>query len=78
MELTWIIILILIILGFFVGIVSVIAGIGGGVFFVSILTLVFLMPIKVAIDTSTFIILISSGAGFITYLKDKRIALKPT
>jgi hypothetical protein len=78
MELIWSIIIILIILGFLVGIISSIAGVGGGVLFVPIMVLIFLMPINVAIDTSTFIILISSGAAFFTYLKDKRIALKPT
>ena len=78
MELTWQIIIFLILLGFIAGTISVIAGVGGGVFFVSFLTLFFFIPINEAIDTSIFIILISSGAGFITYLKDKRIALKPT
>ncbi|MHA1486633.1 MAG: TSUP family transporter, partial [Promethearchaeota archaeon] len=56
--------------------VSVIAGIGGGVFFVSIMTLLFLFPINVAVDTSTFIILFSSLAGFITYLRQKRTNLR--
>lgn len=78
MELIWYIIIILIILGFLVGTISSIAGVGGGVFFVPIMALIFLMPINVAIDTSTFIILISSGAAFMTYLKDKRVDLKPT
>ena len=78
MELIWYIIIFLIVLGFLVGTISSIAGIGGGVFFVPIMVLIFLMPINIAIDTSTFIILISSGAAFFTYLKDKRIALKPT
>lgn len=78
MELIWYIIIFLIVLGFLVGTISSIAGIGGGVFFVPIMVLIFLMPINVAIDTSTFIILISSGAAFFTYLKDKRIAIKPT
>ncbi|TFG04313.1 MAG: sulfite exporter TauE/SafE family protein [Promethearchaeota archaeon] len=78
MELIWYIIIILILLGFLVGIVSSIAGIGGGVFFVPIMTLILLYPINKAIDTSTFIILISSGVAFAVYLKDKKIALKPT
>jgi len=76
MEITFIIIIILITLGFLAGVIAVIAGIGGGVLFVSIMTLVFLIPINVAIDTSTFIILTSSAAGFITYLKQKRTTLK--
>jgi len=76
MELVWQIIIILLVFGLIIGIISSIAGIGGGVFFVAILTIFFLMPINEAIDTSTFIILISSGAAFITFLKDKRTNLK--
>jgi len=76
MEITFIIILILISLGFLAGMIAVIAGIGGGVLFVSIMTIVFIIPINIAIDTSTFIILVSSSAGFITYLKQKRTTIK--
>ncbi len=70
------IIIILLILGLIVGVISSMAGIGGGVFFVGFLTIFFLMPINEAIDTSTFIILISSGAAFITYLREGRTNLK--
>ncbi|MBY9021237.1 MAG: sulfite exporter TauE/SafE family protein [Candidatus Lokiarchaeota archaeon] len=63
-------------MGLLSGAISVIAGIGGGVFFVSIMTLVFLFPINVAVDTSTFIILFSSLAGFITYLRQKRTKIR--
>jgi len=76
MELYLTTIFLLILLGFLTGTLSVIAGIGGGVFFVSITTLLFLMPINIAIDTSTFIILTSSCAGFITYLKQERTNFK--
>ena len=76
MEFYWNIIIILLIIGLIVGIISSIAGIGGGVFFVSILTLYFYLPINESIDTSIFIIMISSGVAFITYLKDKRTDLK--
>jgi len=69
-------VILLLILGFFAGIISVIAGVGGGVFFVTFITLVFLIPIDIAIDTSTFVILLSSCAGFITYLKQKRTSIK--
>ncbi|MFX0178371.1 MAG: sulfite exporter TauE/SafE family protein, partial [Candidatus Hodarchaeota archaeon] len=65
-------------MGFLSGVISVIAGVGGGVFFVSILTLLFLIPINIAIDTSTFIILMSSSAGFITYLRQKRTNIRLT
>jgi uncharacterized membrane protein YfcA len=76
MELSLEISFLLILLGFLTGTISVMAGVGGGMFFVSIMTLIFLMPINEAIDTSTFIILISSLAGLISYLKQKRILLK--
>jgi uncharacterized membrane protein YfcA len=72
------IITLLLLLGFISGTISVIAGIGGGVFFVTFITLLFAIPIDIAIDTSTFIILIASAAGFITYYRDKRIDLKRT
>ncbi len=76
MELSFYLVSLLILLGLLSGIVSVIAGIGGGVFFVSIMTLLFLFPINIAVDTSTFIILFSSLAGFITYLRQKRTNLR--
>ncbi|MFX1587331.1 MAG: sulfite exporter TauE/SafE family protein [Promethearchaeota archaeon] len=71
-----VLIIILLVFGFFFGILSTVAGIGGGVFYVSILVLLFLTPINVAVDTSTFIILISSGAGFITYFREERLHIK--
>lgn len=70
------IILILLLLGFLAGTISVICGIGGGVFFVTFMTLLFAIPIDIAVDTSTFIILIASAAGFITYFRDGKIHLK--
>ncbi|MFX1378158.1 MAG: sulfite exporter TauE/SafE family protein [Promethearchaeota archaeon] len=62
--------------GFAFGLISSIAGIGGGVFFVSFMVLLFLIPIDIAVDTSAFIILISSGAGFFTYFKAERLHIK--
>ncbi|MFW9951097.1 MAG: sulfite exporter TauE/SafE family protein [Candidatus Thorarchaeota archaeon] len=76
MEITFTLIILLVIFGFISGLISIIAGVGGGVFFVSILTLLFLIPIDIAVDTSTFVILLSSLAGFIAYLKQKRTNLK--
>lgn len=76
MEITFLMVFILIALGFASGIISVIAGIGGGVLFVSIMTIIFLIPIDIARSTSTFIILTPSFAGFITYLKQKRTTIK--
>ena len=69
-------VVILLTAGFLFGIISSIAGIGGGVFFVSLMLLLFLIPINVAIDTSAFIILISSGAGFLIYFKEERLHIK--
>ena len=81
MEITPYIIFLLIVLGLISGMLSSIAGIGGGVFFVSIIDLLFLMHFNLeafglAVDTSTFIILFSSLAGFITYLRQKRTNIK--
>ena len=71
-----VVIIILIIAGFLFGIISSVGGIGGGVFFVSIMVLLFLVPINVAVDTSAFIIFISSGAGFFTYFREERLHIK--
>jgi hypothetical protein len=76
MELFLFTVIIFVILGVLVGIISSIAGVGGGVLYVPILSLIFLMPINQAIDTSTFVILISSASGFLSYLKDKRTNVK--
>ncbi|MFX1387155.1 MAG: sulfite exporter TauE/SafE family protein [Promethearchaeota archaeon] len=69
-------VIILLIAGFLFGTLSSIVGIGGGVFFVSFMILLFFFPVELAIDTSVFIILISSGAGFFTYVKDERLHFK--
>ena len=76
MELTPYVIFLLILLGLISGMLSSIAGVGGGVFFVSIMTILFLIPINIAVDTSIFIILFSSLAGFITYIRQKRTSFK--
>ena len=76
MDINITIISLLLIFGFFSGLISVIAGVGGGVFFVSILTIFFFVQIDIAVDTSTFVILLSSFTGFIIYLKQKRTNLK--
>ena len=69
-------VIILLIAGFLFGIISSISGIGGGVFFVSTMVLFFLIPINIAVETSAFIIMISSGAGFLTYFKEERLHIK--
>ena len=76
MIFTWDIIIILLLLGFLFGLLSIISGQGGGLFYVSFMTIFLLIPIKVSIDTSNFIILLTSASGFLTYLKDKRTNLK--
>jgi len=76
MELSFYLVSLLILLGLLSGMVSTIAGIGGGVFFVSVMNLLFLIPLNIAVDTSTFVILFSSLAGFITYLRQKRTKIK--
>ncbi len=78
MQVELIIIILLLILGFIYGNIATIAGIGGGVMYVPTLVLLLLLPMDVAIGTSIFVILISSGAGFFTYLKDKRTNWKLT
>ena len=70
------IILFLLLLGFLAGTIAVIVGVGGGVFYVTFLTLLFAIPIDIAVDTSTFVILIASSIGFITYYRDGKIHLK--
>ncbi len=76
MELTWDLILFLIIVGIVVGALKTAAGAGGGVFFVSFLVLYFGMPFDEARDTSIFIMLIGSSTGFAIYLKQKRTNVK--
>jgi len=72
MEITWVFILFMLLFGILFGALSAITGTGGGVFYVSFMTIFLMIPIDDAIDTSNFIILITSAAGFLTFLKDKR------
>jgi len=76
MEITWNIILLLILCGILFGALTTMAGEGGGVFFVSFMVLVLGMAFDEARDTSIFIILIASGSAFITYLKQGRTDIK--
>lgn len=71
-----IIILILIIAGFLIGTISSIVGIGGGAFYIIIMMILLVMPIDGARDTSAFIILLFSGVGLITSLKQKKVDIK--
>jgi len=54
--------------GFFAGLLSGLLGIGGGSIQVPVLTLVFGVPIHVAIATSMFIIVFTSTFGMLTHL----------
>ena len=76
MDITLDIILLLILLGLLAAIVATIAGVGGGVMYVPIMAIIIGLPIDHAIDTSTFVILITSGVGFLSYLKQKRTNIK--
>ena len=76
MEITWIFIVLMLLFGVLFGILSSVTGTGGGVFYVSFMTLFMMIPIDEAIDTSNFIILITSAAAFFTFLKDKRTNIK--
>ncbi|MCD6220946.1 sulfite exporter TauE/SafE family protein, partial [bacterium] len=58
--------------GFFSGLL----GIGSGSIIVPFLYLLFLLPIKVAIGTSLFIIFFSSMSGFLIHLKEKNLDIK--
>jgi uncharacterized membrane protein YfcA len=55
--------------GIFAGLVGSIAGIGGGVLIVPILTLVFKIPIHLAIGTSMISVLVTSLSASIRYFK---------
>lgn len=76
MLLDWNIIILLILLGLILSTIATIAGIGGGSIMVPIMVLIIGIPFHEARDTSTFIILCSSGVGFISYLKQGRTDIK--
>lgn len=54
-------------LGAFIGILSGLFGVGGGFFLVPAQVLIMHMPIKLAVGTSLFIIILSSAVGAITH-----------
>ena len=76
MELTWELILILILCGIIFGALTTMAGSGGGVFYVSFMVLILGMAFNEARDTSIFIMVIASGTAFITYLRQGRTDIK--
>ena len=70
------VVIILLIFGVIFGIISSIAGIGGGALYMSLMVLLFSIPIDEARDTSTFIILLFSSAAFISYYRQGKVDLK--
>ena len=71
-----IVIIILLAFGLLFGIISSIAGIGGGAFYMSLMILLFAIPINEARNTSAFIIVLFSGVAFISYLRQGKVDIK--
>jgi uncharacterized membrane protein YfcA len=69
------VIIILLTLGLIFGMIGSIAGIGGGALYMSVMILIFTLPINEARDTSTFTILLFSGAAFISYFRQGKLNL---
>lgn len=63
-------------LAFITGVFSSLLGVGGGFAKVPLMTLIFNVPTKVAIATSSAMIIITSTAGFLGHLKAGHINLK--
>jgi len=72
----FVVILILLFFGVIFGIISSIAGIGGGAFYMSLMVLLFAIPINEARDTSAFIIVFFSGVAFLNYFKQGKVDIK--
>ncbi|MHA2393688.1 MAG: sulfite exporter TauE/SafE family protein [Promethearchaeota archaeon] len=70
------VVLILLIFGAIFGMISSIAGIGGGAFYMSLMILLFAINPDEARDTSTFIIFFFSGTAFYSYFKQGKVNLK--
>lgn len=65
-------IIILVSLGLLFSFLCTIVGEGGGAFYVSFMCIFLFLPINISIDTSNFIILITSAPAFIMYLRNNR------
>ncbi len=76
MDYYWYTILLLFLIGILIGTIAVLSGMGGGVISVPLMTILFMVSEDIAIGTSTLIILISSGFGFILLKRQKRINIK--
>lgn len=71
-----ILIIILLIFGTLFGIIGSVAGIGGGALYMSLMILLFAIPIDEARNTSSFIIVLFSGTATISYFKQGKVDLK--
>lgn len=72
------VIILLLMFGIIFGIISSLAGIGGGAFYMSLMILLFAIPVDEARNTSTFIIFLFSCTTFISYYRQGKIDLKLT
>lgn len=73
-----ILIIILLAFGALFGIIGTVAGIGGGALHMSLMILLFAIPIDEARNTSSFIIFLFSGIAFINYFKQGKVNIKLT
>lgn len=64
------------ILGFLIGIVAAMTGVGGGIFIVPLLTLVFAFAPASAVGTSLAAIILTAFAATLNYSKQKRVCYK--
>jgi uncharacterized membrane protein YfcA len=64
------------VLGFLIGAVAALAGVGGGVFIVPLLTLVFSFSPAHAVGTSLMVIVFTAVAASVNYSRQKRIYVK--
>jgi len=69
-------IVILLVFGVLFGIIGSVAGIGGGALHMSLMVLLFAIPIDEARNTSSFIIVLFSGIAFISYFKQGKVDVK--
>ncbi|MBY8989978.1 MAG: sulfite exporter TauE/SafE family protein [Candidatus Lokiarchaeota archaeon] len=71
-------IILLLIFGIIFGVISSLAGIGGGALYMSLMILLLAIPIDEARNTSTFIIFLFSCVTFISYYRQGKVDLKLT
>lgn len=74
--LEWPLILLLFFIGIGVAIIVSMVGLGGGIFFIPILILIFKIDANLAIGTSVFCMTVSTFSATINYWKQKRVDLK--